>query len=228
MSRVSRDLSQLLHSRGQRIHIPHAHSPVGCKEFLAQFHADARISGLHHCISESYRLLSRELPDHIRESEVVRLSFTRPGGEIPHLPIVPIVCKPHLGSDEEDASIVEQQSTVVQDRAVQHWPTPAARGDALVSARGNGEWRPIRLDPHSCVDDDVIRDIAFQDLLQYLPAMQRGVLLQKVIKALPDHAMQGFSTSVRVSWALPCSSRATHTVSSSSWRKADQGPTRGK
>ncbi len=53
---------------------------------------------------------------------VFDLSVLRPGGEPAELAVVPVICHPHLGSNEEDFSIVYNYAAVVDDVLVSDGP----------------------------------------------------------------------------------------------------------
>ena len=45
-----------------------------------------------------------------------------PGGEVSHLPIVPVIRKPHLRADEENLVVVNDDTAVVDDVLVRYGP----------------------------------------------------------------------------------------------------------
>lgn len=51
-----------------------------------------------------------------------RLPRSRPRSEPPQFAVITIIRHPHLGSDEQDLAIKDDQSTVVKDVLVDHWP----------------------------------------------------------------------------------------------------------
>ena len=53
---------------------------------------------------------------------VFPLSVPCPGSEVPELAIVPIICQPHLWTDEKDFLVINNDSAVVVDILVVYRP----------------------------------------------------------------------------------------------------------
>ena len=79
-----------------------------------------------------------------------------PRCEIPHLPVVAIVCQPHLGSNEEELATVNEHTAVVSHIAVP--------------------------DGHADVQQDILAVLMVDDLGKHLPGMQEGITLEEVIQ----------------------------------------------
>ena len=45
-----------------------------------------------------------------------------PWSEIPHLPVITIVGKPHLWADQEDLRVVNDNTTIVENISMDDWP----------------------------------------------------------------------------------------------------------
>lgn len=78
--------------------------------------------------------------------------------------IVSIVGHPHLGSNEQDLPVVEDDSNVVDHVLVSHGPADDARAE---SAGGGGRERKVgerREISHSDVANDVLSDFGVDDL----------------------------------------------------------------
>ena len=59
---------------------------------------------------------------HSRKVVVLPLAMFLPRCEVAHLTIVAIVCKPHLWSNQEDFTVVDDDATVVIDVLVDNGP----------------------------------------------------------------------------------------------------------
>lgn len=92
------------------------------------------------------------------EEVVLGLAMFLPRSEVPKLPVVAIVRKPHLGSNKKDLSIVYNNSAVVYHILVLYRP-----GTVLVLITLTG-WHI-----HSDIAHDALRLLRIQDLGQYLP-----------------------------------------------------------
>ena len=67
--------------------------------------------------------LSSDGLDDPRKVMVFVLSLPRPRGEVTELAVVPVICQPHLGTDEENFLVVNDDSTVVVHILVYNWPS---------------------------------------------------------------------------------------------------------
>lgn len=57
-----------------------------------------------------------------REIVVLDLSMLHPWGEVPHLPVVPVVREPHLRTDVDDFPAVDDDSAVVDHILMNNGP----------------------------------------------------------------------------------------------------------
>lgn len=53
--------------------------------------------------------------DDTREVVILSLPMLRPWREIPHLPIIPVVCQPHFRANVQNFLAIDDDSTVVYD-----------------------------------------------------------------------------------------------------------------
>ena len=60
--------------------------------------------------------------DNSRKIMVFGLTMLLPRGEIAHLSVVTIICKPHLWADEDDLTVMNNDSTIVVYVLVNNWP----------------------------------------------------------------------------------------------------------
>lgn len=113
--------------------------PRGSKQLFAKFDSDASVDGADDRVSERYFGLQRlagamqlfssgrsYLPsnrvDQTRQVMVFNLSVFGPGREPTEFAVVPVICHPHLRSDEEDLAIMYNYAAVVDDVLVSNWP----------------------------------------------------------------------------------------------------------
>jgi hypothetical protein len=60
---------------------------------------------------------------------VFPLSMPCPGSEVPELTVIPVICHPHLRTDEEDFLVVYDDSAVVVDILVDYRPAKRPTGE---------------------------------------------------------------------------------------------------
>jgi len=53
---------------------------------------------------------------------VLPLSMSGPWNEVTKLPIVSVICEPHLWADEQDLPVMDDHTAVVNDILVYDWP----------------------------------------------------------------------------------------------------------
>jgi len=104
--------------------------------------------------SERTTHLTRHVGDHLGEPELLGLLVLHPGREPPQLAVVAVVGEPHLGADEEDLAVVDDDAAVVDDILVD--------------------------DGHADVDDHVEAVVALEDLDEDLPGVKVRVACERV------------------------------------------------
>lgn len=66
--------------------------------------------------------LTRDSMDYTREVVVLDLSVLHPRREVSHLSVISVVREPHFRAYVEDLSAVNDDTTIVDDVLVDHWP----------------------------------------------------------------------------------------------------------
>lgn len=107
--------------------------------------------------------LSRDDLNDPGQKVVIPLTMFQPGCEIPHLAVVAIVSKPHLGADEEDLLVVNDDPAVVYHVLVHDWPEIRDRESRSEDDVDEGD------DGHADVAHDSYRLVPFENLGENLP-----------------------------------------------------------
>ena len=116
-------------------------SPRGSEEFFAKLDAYASVKCANDRVPKRYfgliyerneQRIERQWErranlsgyglDDPRKIMVFPLSVPCPGSEVPELAIVPIICQPHLWTDEKDFLVINNDSAVVVDILVVYRP----------------------------------------------------------------------------------------------------------
>jgi aspartokinase-like uncharacterized kinase len=66
--------------------------------------------------------LTRDALDHSWKIVVFSLAMFCPGREVAHLTVIPVIGQPHLWPNEEDLTVMDDNSTVVDDVLVNDGP----------------------------------------------------------------------------------------------------------
>jgi hypothetical protein len=90
--------------------------------------------------------------------------------------VVSVVGHPHLGTDEQDPSVVEDYPDVVDDVLVGHWPTggsiqPIPSASRSIKRSGGKKEGCV----HSDVADDILSLLGVHDVSQYFPGVEHRI-----------------------------------------------------
>lgn len=71
-------------------------------------------------LSNAY--LSSDLPNNTWQVMILALAVLCPWGKVPHFSIIPVVRKPHLRSNKENFSVINNNATVIDNILVDDGP----------------------------------------------------------------------------------------------------------
>ena len=96
------------------------HQPAWREEFFACLHPDACVHGIDNAVSDWHRRLARHSLQGCTQAVVFHRPCLLPRREPARFAVVSVHSHVHFWPDEQDFSVVEQDSTVVPDAFVHH------------------------------------------------------------------------------------------------------------
>jgi hypothetical protein len=145
------------------------------EKLLAHLDSNARILRGDDRMTDGDRNLTRHIGDDLGEVELLGLLVLHPGREPAELAVVAVVRKPHLGADEEDLLVEDDDAAIVDDVLVHDGPIEEEKGqkgrkEQQISKSGKGS-----LNAHSDVDKHTVSILEVEDLPKDLPRVELGV-----------------------------------------------------
>lgn len=125
------------------------------EKLLARLHTNACVGSRKDHVSNGYLDRALDLLDELGEVVFFVVLWAVPRDEMPHFPVVSIIGKVQLGTDEQDLAIEDDDTTVVPVVAVH--------------------------DGHANIGNDAVYRLILQDDGQLLPCMEVGVAFEEMV-----------------------------------------------